>query len=188
MLLFPELIPDTLVSADASQIKSFLSDVGGRAVIKPIDGHGGAGIFVLEDGDLNLNSHIETVTRHGQRLAMVQRYLPEVKEGDKRILLIGGEPVGVINRLPPEGDARSNIHVGGHVVAAELDAMDREIIAAMRSRLMADGLYFVGLDVIGGKLTEVNVTSPTGIQQMSRLQAENVEAKVLRWVEDHGDR
>jgi glutathione synthase len=116
---------------------------------------------------------------------MVQKYLPEVVRGDKRILLLDGEPLGAILRVPRSDDLRSNIHVGGTVERAELDDADRAIIAGMRERLHADGLYFVGLDVIGGRLTEVNVTSPTGIQQMARLDGVDYAARVLTWVEEH---
>lgn len=180
---FPELMPRTLVAADKSRIKAFVRDVGGRAVIKPVDGHGGEGIFALRLDDPNLNAHIETVTRHGKRVAMVQAFIDEVSRGDKRILLMDGEVLGAILRVPQGGDLRSNIHVGGRVVPTEIDDADRRIIDTMRDRLKRDGLVFVGLDVIGGKLTEVNVTSPTGIQQMSRLSGTNCEAPVLDWLE-----
>jgi glutathione synthase len=180
---FPELMPETLVAADKARIRAFVGEVGGCAVIKPIDGAGGEGIFAITAGDQNANAIIEAVTAHGRRLAMVQRYLPEVRQGDKRILLLDGEPLGAILRVPREDDHRSNIHVGGTVVAAELDAADRKIVAALAPRLRTDGLWFVGLDVIGGKLTEVNVTSPTGIQQMSRLSGTNLSARVVDWLE-----
>ncbi len=182
---FPELMPRTLVAADKDRIKAFVKDVGGRAVIKPVDGHGGEGIFALGLDDPNLNAHIETVTRHGKRVAMVQAFIDEVSKGDKRILLMEGEVLGAILRVPQGGDLRSNIHVGGRVVATDIDEHDRRIIDTMRDRLKQDGLIFVGLDVIGGKLTEVNVTSPTGIQQMSRLSGTNCEAPVLDWLERH---
>lgn len=180
---FPELMPETLVAADKDRIKAFVGEVGGKAVIKPVDGHGGEGIFALMHGDKNTNALIETVTHHGERLAMVQAFIPEVMEGDKRILLIGGQVVGAILRVPQGDDVRSNIHVGGTVVAAEVTAADRHIIEKVTPRLNQDGLYFVGLDVIGGMLTEVNVTSPTGIQQMSRLSGTNCETPVIEWVE-----
>ncbi|MEM6961562.1 MAG: glutathione synthase [Myxococcota bacterium] len=180
---FPECMPKTLVSSDADAIKNFTQSVGGRAVIKPIDGHGGKGIFVLSEGDLNLNAHIESVTEGGSRVAMIQAYLPEVRVGDKRILLLDGEALGAILRVPAAGDARSNIHVGGSVVAAKLDAADHRIVEQLRPKLHQDGLYFVGLDVIGGYLTEVNVTSPTGIQQMSRLDGVSHEDRVIEWIE-----
>lgn len=180
---FPELMPRTLVAADKGRIKAFVKDVGGRAVIKPVDGHGGHGIFALGLDDPNLNAHIETVTHNGARVAMVQAFIDEVSKGDKRILLMDGEVLGAILRVPQGGDLRSNIHVGGRVVHTEIDAADRRIIDTMRERMKRDGLVFVGLDVIGGKLTEVNVTSPTGIQQMSRLSGTNCEAPVLEWLE-----
>jgi glutathione synthase len=148
-------------------------------VIKPVDGHGGEGIFRLTNEDKNANALIETVTRHGRRVAMIQRFVPEVELGDKRILLVDGQPIGAILRVPRNDDVRSNIHVGGTVVATDLDLDDRRIIETMGPRLVRDGLWFVGIDVIGGKLTEVNVTSPTGIQQMSSLSGENLEASVI---------
>jgi glutathione synthase len=180
---FPEVMVPTLVESDKGRIKAFLSEIGGRAVIKPVDGHGGEGVFALRDDDKNLNALIEAVTRHGTRIAMVQAFIPEVAEGDKRILLIDGEPLGAILRVPRADDVRSNIHVGGAVEATALTAKDRRVVDAVRARLRADGLYFVGLDVIGGYLTEVNVTSPTGIQQMSRLDAKNHCTPVLEWIE-----
>lgn len=180
---FPELMPRTLVSGEKRRIKSFLEDVGGKAVIKPIEGHGGGGVFALVAGDGNLNGLIESVTRDGTRIAMVQELIPEVTEGDKRILLLDGEPLGAILRVPQGGDLRSNIHVGGSVVKADLTDADRRIIETLAPRLRADGLWFVGLDVIGGKLTEVNVTSPTGIQQMTRLDAQDYSTRVVEWLE-----
>jgi glutathione synthase len=180
---FPEVMVETLVDSDKGRIKAFLAEVGGRAVIKPVDGHGGEGVFALREDDKNLNGLIEAVTRGGARVAMVQAFIPEVTEGDKRILLLDGEPLGAILRVPRADDVRSNIHVGGSVVAAAITAADRRIIDAVRGRLRADGLVFVGLDVIGGYLTEVNVTSPTGIQQMTRLDGRNYCAEVIAWIE-----
>lgn len=182
---FPELMTDTLVTNDAARIQAFVVDVGGRAVIKPLSGAGGAGVMGLTLGDMNLHAIIEATTLSGKRMAMVQKYLPEVVRGDKRILLLDGQPLGAILRVPRNDDLRSNIHVGGTVVRAALDDADRMIIAGMVERLRADGLYFVGLDVIGGKLTEVNVTSPTGIQQMARLDGVDYAARVLGWIEEH---
>ena len=176
---FPECMPTTTVDSDKARIKEFVQRVGGRAIIKPIDGHGGEGVFALREGDKNINGLIELVTHGGARLAMVQAFIDEVTEGDKRILLMEGEPLGAILRVPRGDDVRSNIHVGGSVVKATLTEADRAIIAAVAPRLRADGLYFVGLDVIGGKLTEVNVTSPTGIQQMMRLDDEDYAGRVI---------
>lgn len=180
---FPELTPRTLVSANKERIKDFVAAVGGRAVIKPIDGHGGEGVFALLEGDKNFNGLVEHVTRLGRRLAMVQSFIPEVTEGDKRILLIDGLVLGAILRVPRQDDVRSNIHVGGSVKPAELTDADRHVVAMVTPKLRTDGLHFVGLDVIGGKLTEVNVTSPTGIQQMSRFAGRSCETPVIEWLE-----
>lgn len=180
---FPEVAPRTLVSASKAEILRFVREVGGRAVIKPIDGHGGEGVLALEAGHMNQNALVELLTRHETRLAMVQEFIPEVTKGDKRILLLDGEPLGAILRVPQKGDLRSNIHVGGRVVKTELDADDRRIVDAVAETLRREGLYFVGLDVIGGRLTEVNVTSPTGIQQMTRLDGVNYPGRVFDWVE-----
>ena len=182
-LHFPDVMPKTLVSSDKAQIKAFMHAEGGKVVIKPLSGAGGDGVFLLKQDDLNVNAIIETVTHVGKRVAMVQEFLPEVVQGDKRILLLEGEPLGAIMRVPRKDDVRSNIHVGGSVEAATLDEADLRIIAAVREKLRQDGLFFVGLDVIGGKLTEVNVTSPTGIQQMSRLMNANLSARVIDWIE-----
>ena len=182
-LHFAAQMPDTLVASEKARIKHFVREMGGRAVLKPLSGAGGEGVFLLDEGDKNLNAIIETVTHDGRRVAMAQRFLPDVVKGDKRILLLDGEPLGAILRVPRSDDVRSNIHVGGTVERADLDAHDKRIIAALSSRLRKDGLVFVGLDVIGGKLTEVNVTSPTGIQQMSRLSGQNVSARVIEWIE-----
>lgn len=180
---FPDLMPSTLVSNDKRRIRTFVSEVGGRAVIKPLDGAGGSGVMALLEDDLNFNAIIEATTHNGQRVAMVQAFLPAVSQGDKRILLLDGEPLGAILRVPQRGDVRSNIHVGGSVVKAGVDALDKAIIARIAPSLKRDGLYFVGLDVIGGHLTEVNVTSPTGIQQMSRLDGQNHSTRVIEWLE-----
>ena len=179
---FPDLMPRTLVSSSKRRIKHFLDEVNGKAVIKPVEGHGGGGVFALIAGDNNVNGLIEAVTRDGTRVAMVQELIPEVTEGDKRILLLEGEPLGAILRVP-QGDWRSNIHVGGRVVHAKLADADRRIIETVAPRVRADGLWLVGLDVIGGKLTEVNVTSPTGIQQMSRFDGVDYPGRVVDWLE-----
>jgi glutathione synthase len=176
---FAHVMPQTLVASDKRRIRKFVHEAGGKAIIKPIDGHGGASVFALHMGDGNLNGLIETVTGNGTRNAIVQQYVPDVVKGDKRILLLEGEPLGGILRVPQTDDVRSNIHVGGSVVPTELTPRDREICAAVGPRLRADGLFFVGIDVIGGYLTEVNVTSPTGIQQMSRLNGENLSGRVI---------
>jgi glutathione synthase len=182
---FPELMPRTLVTSDKQKAKRFMAEVGGRAVIKPLGGAGGEGVMVLADGDLNVNAIVEATTHHGKRMAMVQEFLPAVREGDKRILLLEGEPLGAILRVPQHGDVRSNIHVGGSVVKADITPAEQRMIDTLAPRLLQDGLWFVGLDVIGGKLTEINVTSPTGIQQMSRLDGVNYSARVIEWITQH---
>jgi glutathione synthase len=182
---FPEIVPPTIMTSHKDEILKFLSDVRGKAVIKPIDGHGGEGVFLLSQGDNNLNGLIESVTHLGARNAIVQALIPEIyDEGDKRILLVDGELLGVVGRVPSKGDLRSNVHVGGSAAPAEISDADRKIIETIAPRLVADRLFFVGLDVIGGKLIEVNVTSPTLIQQMSRLSGENLSTKVIDRLEE----
>ncbi len=182
-LHFPEVMPRTIVTTREDDIRAFLEALGGPGVIKPLDGAGGRGIMVLDLRDQNFRSIIETTTDAGRRYCMVQEYLPAVRKGDKRILLLEGEPLGAILRVPRADEARSNIHVGGRVEPVELDDDDRRIVAAVAPKLRADGLVFVGLDVIGGRLTEVNVTSPTGIQELSRFTGTQPEAKVIAWIE-----
>lgn len=168
-LRFPEQIPQTLVSSDMALLKAFMQELGGEMIIKPLDGCGGSGVFYLNEQDRNTNSILEAATDNGRRLVMGQRYLPEIRQGDKRIILLNGEPLGAVLRVPLESETRGNIHAGGQCVKAEIGERDREICAALAPLLRADGLYFVGLDVIGNFLTEVNVTSPTGIQEIERL-------------------
>ncbi|QQR90898.1 MAG: glutathione synthase [Myxococcales bacterium] len=182
---FSQLMPRTLITADKKQIREFVDRVGGQAVIKPIDGAGGSGVLLLRAGDMNFNTIFEVSTRNGKQMAVVQEFLPKVSDGDKRILLLDGEALGAILRTPQKGDLRSNIHVGGSVSGVALDAQDQKIVAELREPLKQNGLYFVGIDVIAGKLTEINVTSPTGIQQMARLNQENLSARVVDWIEGH---
>lgn len=186
-LNFIDWTPRTLVSSDRDRIHDFVGEVGGAAVIKPLDGAGGLGVLQLRKGDKNVRAIVDTLTGEGQRLAMVQEYLPAVVEGDKRVLLLDGEPLGAILRVPRKDDLRSNIHVGGSVVPAELTARERELVTAIAPRLRADGLMFVGLDVIGERLTEVNVTSPTGIQELGRFTNTRPSDDVIAWVEAHAD-
>jgi glutathione synthase len=177
---FSDVTPLTIVTSHKDEILRFIGEIGGKGVIKPIDGHGGEGVFLLSLGDSNLNGLIESVTQLGGRNAIVQALVPEVyDEGDKRILLVDGELLGVVGRVPQKGDLRSNVHVGGSVAPAQLSEADQRIIDTLAPKLVEDGLFFVGLDVIGGRLIEVNVTSPTLIQQMSRLSGENLSAKVI---------
>lgn len=180
---FQEWTPSTLVTADRDVIFSFVTEVGGNAVIKPLDGAGGSGVMMLRDGDKNARAIVDMLTSEGQKVAMVQEFLPAVQQGDKRILLLDGEPLGAILRVARGDDIRSNIHVGGRVEPCELSARERELVKSIAPRLVADGLYFVGLDVIGERLTEVNVTSPTGIQELGRFTGTKPAEKVIAWVE-----
>ncbi len=182
-LHFSKWTPRTLVSSSSDVLFAFLKDIGGKGVIKPLDGAGGSGVMMLAEGDQNMRAIVETLTLEGRRLAMLQEYLPAVRKGDKRVLLLDGNVLGGINRVPRADDLRSNIHVGGSVEPTEVTAEERVLIEDIAPRLRADGLFFVGLDLIGGKLTEVNVTSPTGIQEMSRFANRDLAVEVIAWVE-----
>ena len=179
VLNFPGLTPPTIVTRSATRLREFQAAQGGAIVVKPVDGYGGLGIFVVRDGDPNASSIIETSTGAGTRWTLAQRYLPEAVDGDKRILLADGELVGAVLRVPAEAEARGNLHVGGRAVKATIDARDREIIAAVTPFLREHGQIFVGLDVIGGMLTELNITSPTGVRHASQLDGTNVAAHIL---------
>jgi glutathione synthase len=182
-LRFPEQIPQTLVSSDIQQLKGFMDELGGEMIIKPLDSSGGSGVFYLNTEDRNTNSILEAATDNGTKLIMAQRYLPEIRQGDKRIIVLNGEPLGAVLRIPLEEDNRGNIHVGGQCVRTEITPRDREICRALAPFLQQDGLYFVGLDVIGSFLTEVNVTSPTGIQEINALDGVCLESQVLDFIE-----
>ncbi len=182
-LNFPSVIPATLVSHDATSLKTFLEELGGEMIIKPIDGHGGAGIFYVHRDDRNLNSILETATREGREPIIAQQYIPEVRQGDKRLIVLNGEPLGCTLRVPQSDENRGNIHVGGTCVRANVTDRDKEICRIVFPWLQRDGLYFVGLDIIGEYLTEVNVTSPTGVQEIDRLNNACLEAHVIDFVE-----
>ena len=156
------------------QIRERLDASEQPLIVKPVDGHGGAGVFLLRQDDRNISSILETLTDNEQRWVVAQEYLPEAREGDKRIIMINGESYGAILRIPKDDDNRGNIHVGGRVVNCELTPTDRLICETVGPRLREDGLWFVGLDVIGGKLTEINVTSPTGIREIQDLTGRDV--------------
>ncbi len=182
-LSFRRWMPRTIVSADPAAIFAFIDEVGGRGVIKPVDGAGGFGVMAVQSGEHNARAIVELHTQEGKQLAVVQEYLPQVAEGDKRVLLLDGEPLGAIMRLPQDGDLRANIHVGAEVRPSELSPTERAAVEDMAPRLRADGLVFVGLDFIGDKLTEVNVTSPTGIQELGRFSGTRPADRVIEWVE-----
>ncbi len=165
---FPDLIPPTLISRDVETIKSFRAEHS-DIIIKPLYGNGGAGVFRLKPDDGNLSSLLEMFFTASREPVIAQAFLPAVEKGDKRVLLIDGEPVGAINRVPQKGETRSNMHVGGRAEASGLDEDDRRICAAIGPVLRERGLVLVGIDVIGGRLTEINVTSPTGVQELKRF-------------------
>jgi len=181
-LHFAKHMPRTLVSSERDRIHSFIAEVG-AAVVKPLDGAGGSGVMAVSKADRNTRSIVDYITRDGTRHAMVQEYVAAVRDGDKRVLLLDGEVLGAINRIAREDDVRSNIHAGGRVEPCTITEGERRVVEDMVPRLAADGLVFVGLDFIGGKLTEVNVTSPTGIQELSRHVGRDVAERVIVWVE-----
>jgi len=184
---FPSLMPPTLISSDPRDIKAFRAEHG-DIIVKPLFGNGGAGVFRITQGDENINSLLELFAQlYRGEPAMVQRYLPEVRQGDKRIILVDGEPVGALNRVPAAGEARSNLHVGGTAVSTALSPRDLEICSKIGPVLAERGLVFVGIDVIGNYLTEINVTSPTGIQEIERFDGTNIAAKIWDAIEARHD-
>ena len=182
VLDYPDLMPPTMVSRDETAIAAFRAkhkDI----IIKPLYGNGGAGVFLLKQGDKNFNALLEMFFAASREPVMVQAYLPEVTKGDKRIILIDGKAVGAINRVPSADEARSNMHVGGQAMATELTARDQEICDIIGPRLKERGLLFVGIDVIGDYLTEINVTSPTGIREFERFTGVSLAAKTWDAIE-----
>ncbi|MCT4373476.1 glutathione synthase [Yangia mangrovi] len=182
VLNFPELTPPTTIARDLETIKAFKAKHG-DVILKPLYGNGGAGVFRLDQNDRNLSSLHELFTSFSREPLIVQKYLPAVSKGDKRVILVDGEPVGAINRVPAAGEVRSNMHVGGRPEKVELTARDREICATIGPVLKEKGQVFVGIDVIGDWLTEINVTSPTGIQELERFDGINVAARIWEAIE-----
>jgi len=179
---FEGLMPPTLVTSDREAVVDFRAEHG-EIILKPLFGNGGAGVFHLRSDDDNLNALLEMFTAMSREPIVVQRYLPEVRQGDKRIILIEGKPVGAVLRVPPQGEARANLHVGGRALKTTLTKRERDICAAIGPTLAAKGLVLVGIDVIGDYLTEINVTSPTGIQEINRLDGVRLEALVWDAIE-----
>ena len=172
---FPDLMPETLITKDPREVDRFRKQHG-DIIVKPLYGNGGAGIFHLHEADRNLASLLEMFAQMFREPYIVQRYLKEVRAGDKRIILIEGEPVGAINRVPAEHDSRSNMHVGGRAEATELTNREHEICARIGPALRERGFVLVGIDVIGGYLTEINVTSPTGVREVKRFGGPDIAA------------
>jgi glutathione synthase len=175
---FKGLMPPTLITSDRAEINAFRAEHK-DIILKPLYGNGGAGVFRVKDGDENLGSMLEMFTAFYREPVIVQRYVPEVRKGDKRIILVDGEVAGAINRVPAEGEARSNMHVGGRPEATTLTKREEAICAALAPELKKRGLIFTGIDVIGDYLTEINVTSPTGIWEVKRFGGADIAA--LLW-------
>lgn len=182
VLQFPELTPPTMIARDLQTLREF-KHKHGDIILKPLYGNGGAGVFRLDPNDRNLASLHELFTGMNREPLIAQKFLPAVEKGDKRIILVDGEPVGAINRVPAAGETRSNMHVGGRPEKIGLSERDLEICAAIGPLLKEKGQVFVGIDVIGDWLTEINVTSPTGIQELERFDGTNVAAKLWDAIE-----
>ena len=183
VLEFPDLIPDTMISRDLEEIKEFKREFK-DIIVKPLYGNGGAGVFRLKEDDKNLTSLHELFSSMSSEPLIAQAFLPDVRNGDKRIILVDGSPVGAINRVPKAGEIRSNMHVGGKAEPAKLSQRDREICRAIGPTLKSKGQVFVGIDVIGEYLTEINVTSPTGIQELERFDNVNIAEMIWHAVEE----
>lgn len=180
---FDGIMPPTLISSNLQEIKEFRAEFK-DIIVKPLYGNGGAGIFHIKPEDENLTALCEMFTQFYREPMIVQKYLPEVRVGDKRIILVDGEPVGAINRVPQEGEVRSNMHVGGKAMKSALTAREEEICHAIGPALKEQGLIFVGIDVIGDYLTEINVTSPTGLQEINRFDNAKLEAIIWDRIEE----
>ena len=179
---FARFMPETLITRDARELARFRAEHG-DIILKPLYGNGGAGVFRQKEGDENFSSLLELFTQMFKEPFIAQRYLPEVRQGDKRIILVDGEIAGAINRVPAAGENRSNMHVGGKPVPTEITAREAEICAALKPELKARGLIFTGIDVIGGFLTEINVTSPTGIREVKRFGGADIAAMLWDVIE-----
>ncbi len=181
--LFPDLMPPTLITRDVQTIRAFRKEHK-DIIIKPLYGNGGAGVFHVAPGDNNINALLEMFNEINREPVMIQAYLPDVRAGDKRIILVDGEPAGAINRVPEEGDVRANMHAGGTPLRSTLTDRDIEICETVGPELKRRGLIFTGIDVIGDYLTEINVTSPTGIQEINRFDGVRLEAQIWDAIEE----
>ncbi len=182
VLGFPGLTPPTMIARDLATLKSF-KERHGDVILKPLYGNGGAGVFRLDPNDRNFNALWELFTGINREPLIVQKFLSAVAKGDKRIILVDGEAVGAINRVPADGETRSNMHAGGRPEKVEMTARDHEICAAIGPLLRDKGQIFVGIDVIGDWLTEINVTSPTGLQELERFDGINATGKIWDAIE-----
>ena len=177
MLQFKEIIPPTIITRSVSEIKKFTS-LYSKSIIKPLYGNGGESIFMLDIKDKNYNQIIEKFLKSNKEPFIIQKFLKEIKSGDKRIILVDGEPIAAVKRIPKKGEIRSNIHVGGECEKVELSINDKKICKRISGYLKSEGLLFVGIDIIGNYLTEINVTSPTCIQEINRLHKIDI-AKII---------
>jgi glutathione synthase len=178
-LRFPELMPETLIARDMGELSRFIARHEAGTILKPVEGFGGQGIIFLQAGDRNTRSLLEVLTVGGRKAIVAQAYLPESRQGDKRIILVDGEPCGAVLRVPAHDDHRGNMAAGGKPVKTTLTPREREICARLKPLLQEHGLYLVGIDIIGDWLTEVNVTSPTGLVEIDHLDGISVEATVI---------
>lgn len=184
---FPGVFPPTLITQDKLSLFEFLDEMGGQMVVKPVDGYAGKGVFFVRRDDPNRAAILEAVTEEWRRPVMAQQFLPRVAEGDKRILLLDGEPVGAVVRLARAGEFRANMAAGGTVRKSEVSARERELIETIRPGLLEWGLHFVGLDVIGDYITEINVTSPTMLVEISKLDDRDLAGEVIgHWEREFG--
>ncbi|PQA88801.1 glutathione synthase [Marinicaulis flavus] len=183
---FADLTPPTLITRDEAAMRAF-REQHGDVIVKPLYGNGGAGVFKLSSDDGNFNALLELFAEAYEEPAIIQKFLPDVKKGDKRIILLDGEAVGAINRVPAKGETRSNMHVGGRAEAAEMNERDQEICDRIGPVLAERGLVFAGIDVIGDYLTEINVTSPTGVQEVRRFGGADISALFIDWIEGQRD-
>ncbi len=179
VLNFPELAPPTVVSRSQDELLQFRERLGGEMILKPIGGCGGDGVFHLRKDEHNLKALLEMTTEHGRRYQIAQRYVPEIRNGDKRVIVLDGEPIGAVMRVPEAAEVRANFHAGGAPARVPLTERDREICARIGPELRKRGILFAGIDVIGDYLTEINVTSPTGVQEINALDGVRLEVDVL---------
>ena len=183
-LNFPDYIPPTLVSKDIEKLKEFLYEIGDEIVVKPLDGYGGEGIFFVKSHDPNLNVILESITNFGQTYVMAQKFIKEVSQGDKRVIILNGKPIGAVMRVAAKGEFRSNFHSGGHPEKTTLTERDLEICDGLRQKLIEDRLYLVGIDIVGGYLTEVNTTSPTCVQEINLFSGVKLESQIVDFAEN----
>lgn len=182
-LYFRDFIPQTFVSKDIGRIREFLRSVDGQIVVKPLEGYGGEGIFFVKEGDPNETAILESITNFGKTYVMAQKFIEKVYEGDKRVIILNGEPIGSVLRVPRDGEFRCNFHSGGTPALGEMNERDLEICNGISSRLVKDKLYLVGIDIVGGYLTEVNTTSPTCVQEINSFTNSKLEEKIVDFAE-----